>query len=217
MDTCANSAAKVIDLLTVRLDNNMMGESRKRSTNTKADGCASEIFLPFQLDTLSSALIVLQIIRAVSITDHDVYALEERAHVIFGEMIAQHNPIAKYRKTEIAHVRELLAPLNSSIELSNDNNTSASTTVTGVLQTPASHGPEHPALLVNDFATTDSSGVFSVPFAATSLPTYPLFPNDDFLASFGLSSEALDCVANQVLFGSPLDDFASWTTADNAS
>jgi hypothetical protein len=193
----------------------MIGESRKRSTNTEADGCASEVFLPFQLDILSSALIVLQIIRALSITDHDVYALEERAHAIFDEMIAQHNPIAKYRKTEIAHVRELLAPLNSYVEPSKDGNTSGSTTVIEGLHTPASHGPEHPTLSVNDFATTESSDVFSVPFAATSIPTYPLVPNDDFLASFGLSSEALDCVANQVLFDSPLDDFASWTTTDN--
>ncbi|KAH6643502.1 fungal-specific transcription factor domain-containing protein [Boeremia exigua] len=196
VDTCANSAAKIIELLTVRLDNNMI-----------------EVFLPFQLDTLSSALIVLLVIRAVSFTTHNVLNLEERAHAIFDEMIAQKNPIAKYRKAEAVHVKELLASLDSAARLTDNKQAFG---LSAALQRPQSLNsiaPEHPAFS-NDFTCASGSSDFATQFSTATFPVFPMVPNDVFLMNFGLSSEALEYVANQVMFDSPLSHFASMSASD---
>ncbi|KAJ8118883.1 hypothetical protein OPT61_g217 [Boeremia exigua] len=194
VDTCAYSAAKVIDLLTIRLENNVI-----------------EVFLPFQLETLSSALVVLLIIQAVSFTDHDVPTLEARAHAILDEMIAQSNPIAKYRKAEAVHVGGLLAALHEEIGPMMNEGESSNSAAAIRPSIAVSSESTHLILTSNESASTYGSG-FPMQFQSATSSAFPMVLNDDFLLNFGLSSEALDGVANQFFFDSPLGELASWST-----
>lgn len=172
-----------------------------------------EHFLPFQLETLSSALIVLLVIRAVSRTRHNVPLLEERAHLIFDEMIAQRNPIARYRKAEAIHVGELLTSLDKDLELATSESTAISDGAKQGFPTPASPATNK-SNVQNDHITINNACDSTTRYSTEAIPPFPLEPNDEFLVNFGLSSEAINCVANQVLFDTPLDDLAYWTSMD---
>lgn len=214
VDTCANSAAKVIDLLTVRLENNMIGKLATLSGIACADVDHSEVFLPFQLETLSSALIVLLVIRAVCPTCHNVSLLEERAQAIFDEMIVQKNPIAKYRKTEAIQVQELLASLNDDTQSAMGGEVATRTNTALSMSTPTSYGPCSIESL-NDSAPLNNSSDSGAQISSGAIPAFPMEPDDEFLSNFGLSFEAIDCVANQVLFDVPLDSLAYWAFSEH--
>ncbi|KAF2999664.1 hypothetical protein E8E13_000900 [Curvularia kusanoi] len=160
-----------------------------------------EAFLPFQLETLSSALVVLLVINFVYSTDHNFQLLEDRAHAIFDEMIAQKNPIARYRKAEATHVKELLTSMGSSTEQPHGERAST-------LQEPQIFDLNNARPLAGSAATVASEDLVQQLSLATPL-TFPMVPDDDFLLNFGLSSEALDSVADHVIFDSPLGDIGA--------
>ncbi|KAF2015671.1 hypothetical protein BU24DRAFT_491888 [Aaosphaeria arxii CBS 175.79] len=186
VETCAKSAAKIIDLLTVRLENNMI-----------------EAFLPFQLANLTSATIILQILPFVFSSHLDCSTLVDKAVAILDEMIARGNHIALNRKECLFYIRDLLDRLASRFQSRR-----------GSPGEPSVQSEEQATLPLDYYPIPELPVEPESHFLVNSIPSYPMFPNEDFLASFGLSSDALDSVVNQVMFGTPLDLQGSWQDED---
>lgn len=129
-------------------------------------------------------------------------------------MIAQKNPIARYRKAEATHVRELLASLQNDSRIDCDAEISTNSAALQGLQTPNSIEPGI-QVRPNDFTAVDGSGNFNMQFPAATFSAFPMVPNGEFLMNWGLSSEDLNLVADQVMFDSPLDDLASCNASDS--
>lgn len=136
-------------------------------------------------------------------TDHNFQLLEDRAHAIFDDLIAQKNPVAKYRKAEATNVKELLTSMGPSAGQARGGE-NAST-----LQEPQIFGLNNVGTL-NGFSVTVASANLGQQLTPATPLTFPMVPDDDFLLNFGLSSEALDSVADHVIFDSPLGDIGSW-------
>ncbi|KAK0642688.1 hypothetical protein DIS24_g8788 [Lasiodiplodia hormozganensis] len=190
--TCANSAVKVIELLTVQLENHML-----------------QTFLPFHLEFVFSACIVVLIVQELLPRMIPDRHLKERADAILEEMAIRGNRPARFRKAELKRLQDLLCKLGDGTLPTTSADPASRTVLSPQLPQPAS-------IALEDMSIE--------PFEICEHPNRDMHQgcsSDDtsgrgggFLTSYGLSSDAILSIADQVrlndLFLEPSSLDESW-------
>lgn len=144
-------------------------------------------------------------------TDFRRPGLAEKAVAILDEMIARGNCLAKFRKAELEHLQGLLQRLNQ------ENNLRPNQTISSlpeeVAATEMSHSDYGSMFLNEGVPNSDATADCGAALQPDVFSDNYADLNEDFLATFGLSSDVINSVANKVILDGSLFDHEDGTAS----